>query len=106
MSAHVIVWDIETVPDLDRYAAANGPTGKAAEDIRADIGDKFPKPVYLSIVCIGALIAETVTDGWRISALSAPYVGERSEKEIISSFVDKIAELELAPIRGTTGVRT
>jgi predicted PolB exonuclease-like 3'-5' exonuclease len=93
MSPHVLVWDLETVPDLEGYAAANGLKGQSAETIRADIGDKFPKPVYHSIVCIGALIAEKGVEGWRISALGAPHVGGRSEKEIISSFVGKIGEL-------------
>ena len=29
-SEHVIVWDLETVPDIAGYAAANGLTGKSA----------------------------------------------------------------------------
>jgi len=51
----VIVWDIETVPDLKGFAAANGHDGKNDEEIRAAMGDKFPKPIYHSIICIGAL---------------------------------------------------
>jgi hypothetical protein len=30
-----IVWDIETVPDLKGYAAANGHDGKGYDEIRA-----------------------------------------------------------------------
>jgi 3'-5' exonuclease len=61
--------------------------------VRAAIGDKFPKHIYHSIICIGALIAHHDGDKWVVDALGAPHVGERSEKELIASFVDRIAEL-------------
>jgi hypothetical protein len=35
-SEHVIVWDLETVPDIAGYAAANGLTGKSDEEIREE----------------------------------------------------------------------
>jgi predicted PolB exonuclease-like 3'-5' exonuclease len=54
---------------------------------------KFPKHIYHSIACIGALIAHRETDCWVVDALGAPHIGERTEKELITSFVDKIAEL-------------
>ena len=57
MVASVIAWDIETVPDLKGFAAANGLEGKTDEDIRAAMGDKFPKHIYHSIICIDALVA-------------------------------------------------
>jgi hypothetical protein len=40
---HVLVWDIETVPDLRGFAAANGLDGQSDDDVRAAICDKFPK---------------------------------------------------------------
>jgi len=85
--ASVIAWDIETVPDLKGFAAANGHEGKSDADIRAAMGDKFPKHIYHSIICIGALVATQ-------DALGAPSVATRSEKELISSFVERIAELK------------
>jgi 3'-5' exonuclease len=93
MGASVIVWDIETVPDLKGFAQANGHDGKSDDDIRAAMGDKFPKHIYRSIICIGALIAHHEDGRWVIDSVGAPYVGERSEKELIASFVDRIAEL-------------
>ena len=90
---HVLVWDIETVPDLRGFAAANGLDGSSDDDVRAAMGDKFPKHVYHSIVCIGALIAHHDGDHWSVDALGAPHVGDRSEKELITAFVDRIAEL-------------
>ena len=52
MSDHVIVWDLETVPDIVGYAAANGLTGKSDEEIRESLSNKFPKHIYHSIICI------------------------------------------------------
>jgi hypothetical protein len=40
---HVIVWDIETVPDLKGFAAADGHDGKTDEEIHAELGERFPK---------------------------------------------------------------
>src|SRR5215472_2341528 len=92
--SNVIVWDIETVPDLKGFAAANGHAGKSEDEVRAELGDKFPKHIYHSIICIGALVAHREEGGhWIVDALGAPHVGARSEKELIASFVDRIAEL-------------
>ena len=41
----VIVWDLETVPDVDGYAAVKGLLGKDDEQIREGMGDKFPKHI-------------------------------------------------------------
>jgi len=92
--SNVIVWDVETVPDLKGFATANGHLGKSDDEVRAELGDKFPKHIYHSIICIGALVAHREDSGhWTVDALGAPHVGERPEKELIASFVDKIAAL-------------
>ena len=92
--SNVIVWDVETVPDLKGFATANGHLGKSDDEVRAELGDKFPKHIYHSIICIGALVAHREDGGhWSVDALGAPHVGERSEKELIASFVEKIAAL-------------
>ena len=57
------------------------------------MGDKFPKHIYHSIICIGALVAHREDGRWVVDALGAPYTGERSEKDLIASFVDRIAGL-------------
>jgi hypothetical protein len=44
--SNVIVWDIETVPDLKGFAAVNGHVGKSDDQVRAELGDKFPKHIY------------------------------------------------------------
>src|SRR5215813_2266717 len=93
MKPTVIVWDLETVPDLGGFAAANDLVGKSDVEIREAIGDKFPKHIYHSIVCIGALVAHREPDHWAVDAVGAPHVGDRTEKELITTFCDKIAEL-------------
>lgn len=93
MSTSVVVWDIETVPDLRGFAAAKGLVGKPDDEVRAEMGDKFPKLIYRSIVCIGALVAQRREEHWEVSAVGAPNIGERSEKEIIAAFVNRIADL-------------
>jgi len=52
MPAHVLVWDIETVPDLRGFASANGHDGKSDDEVREAMGDKFPKHIFHSIICI------------------------------------------------------
>lgn len=75
MFERVIVWDLETVPDIAGYAAANGLTGKLDQEIRGALSNKFPKHIYHSIVCIGALVAHKERDHWAVEALGAPHVG-------------------------------
>jgi 3'-5' exonuclease len=95
MGTNVIVWDIETVPDLKGFARANGHDGKSDDEIRAAMGEKFPKHIYHSIICIGGLVAsqKNANGHWMVDAVGAPHIGERSEKVLISSFVNRIAQL-------------
>jgi predicted PolB exonuclease-like 3'-5' exonuclease len=50
------------------------------------------------------LIAHRESDYWTVDAVGAPHIGERSEKELIQAFVDKIAELtpRLVTFNGNT----
>jgi predicted PolB exonuclease-like 3'-5' exonuclease len=91
--AHVLVWDLETIPDISGFAAANDLFDKTAEEVREMMGHEFPKHIYHSIICIGALVAHHNDDHWHIEELGAPNVGDRTEQELISAFVDRIAEL-------------
>ena len=91
MNGSVIIWDIETIPDLRGFATANHLVGKTDAETREVMGDKFPKHIYHSIFCIGALVAHREDDKWVVDLFDAPHIGERSEKELIQAFVDKIA---------------
>ncbi len=90
---HIIVWDLETIPDISGFAAANDLFDKDPAEVREAMGEKFPKHIYHEIVCIGALIARHESDQWVVEALGAPHVGDRSEEELIAAFVDRIADL-------------
>jgi predicted PolB exonuclease-like 3'-5' exonuclease len=93
MTEHIVVWDLETVPDLIGYARANGLQDQDPEFIRKAIGDAFPKLIYHSIVCIGAVIAKFDGGHWVTVAVGAPNVGDRSGKELITAFVDRLDTL-------------
>ncbi len=88
-----MVWDLETVPDLEGYARANGLIGRSPEEIRTAIGPDFPKLIYHSIVCIGALVASRRSNGYEVQVVGAPHIGQRTEKELIEAFTGKIAQV-------------
>lgn len=90
----VIVWDIETIPDFKAYARANSIEESSEAEIVKLMGKKFPKHPYHSIVCIGAVIAEKINDIWEVQEISAPHIGEKSEKEVIEEFLHKIDDYE------------
>jgi hypothetical protein len=46
--SNLVVWDIETIPDLKGFAAANGHVGKTDDEVRAELGDKFPSAARTS----------------------------------------------------------
>jgi len=104
MNRNVIVWDLETVPDLGGFAAANDLAGRSDVEVREAIGDKFPKHIYHSIICVGALIAHREPSHWAVEAIGAPHVGERTEKQLITALCDKIAELrpQLVTLNGNS----
>jgi hypothetical protein len=47
----------------------NGHDGKADHEICEAMGDKFPKHIFHSIICIGALVARRDNAHWEVTAL-------------------------------------
>ena len=88
---HVIVWDLETIPDAAAAARVAGANPGEEEEPPEDEKPKFPNLPLHQIACIGALIAEREDAGWSVRALGAPHMGERTEKELITAFVERIA---------------
>jgi len=88
----IIVWDLETVPDLAAAARMLNLGSAPDEGVRQALGSGFPKHPLHKIVCIGALIGSRQPEGWRIDAMGAPHTGERTEAELITAFVDKIGQ--------------
>ena len=104
MGEHVIVWDLETIPDFDAVGRAHALTQGDAEAAREILGDKFPKLPFHQIACIGAVVAERVDGIWCVNAIGAPHIGDRSEKDLITAFVDKVLLLRprLVSFNGTS----
>jgi hypothetical protein len=80
----VIVWDLETIPDLAAGARMLDMVGAPEEDVRGALGTGFPKHPLHKIACIGALVAARADEGWRIEALGAPHIGDRPEPELFT----------------------
>jgi predicted PolB exonuclease-like 3'-5' exonuclease len=76
--ANVIIWDLETVPDLRAAARMLDMEHAADEEVRTALGDGFPKHPLHKIVCIGALVAD---------------IDQRSEADLIRTFIDRVGEL-------------
>jgi 3'-5' exonuclease len=89
----VLVWDIETAPDLKAAARMFGLKEDDTAGVRTALGDGFPKHPLHRIVCIGALIARRDEESWRVNALGAPHINDRPELELIRAFVDRIDQL-------------
>lgn len=87
----VIVWDLETIPDIEAAGRMFRLSEETEEKIRETMGSDFPKHPLHKIACIGALIAERNGNAWYVSILGAPHIGDRSEASLIEGFVAKIA---------------
>jgi 3'-5' exonuclease len=64
----IIVWDLETVPDLHAAARMLGMEGAPDEEIRVALGSGFPKDPLHKIACIGAVVAVRKSGGWHVRA--------------------------------------
>jgi predicted PolB exonuclease-like 3'-5' exonuclease len=91
--ASIIGWDLETVPDLRAAARMLSIEHATDEEVRTALGTGFPRHPLHQIVCIGALVAERQPEGWEVRQLGAPHVGQRSEAELIRSFIERVGEL-------------
>lgn len=97
----VVVFDIETVPDLRAGRALLGEAAEALTDaaLRAQLGARyaregqdpataFLKPPLHRIACLALLLAER--DGheapWRVRRMAARHVGDTPEAEILALF--------------------
>jgi predicted PolB exonuclease-like 3'-5' exonuclease len=89
----VIVWDLETVPDLAAAARLFDMGDASDAEVREALGSGFSKHPLHKIACIGALVASRQPEGWRVDALGAPHIGERSEAQLIRDFIERIAQL-------------
>jgi hypothetical protein len=52
-----------------RVRGRNDLVGKSEVEVREAIGEKFPKHIYHSIICTGALIAHREADYWAVDSV-------------------------------------
>src|SRR3954470_9554826 len=93
MNNHVLVWDLETIPDLPCVARVHDIDIGDEAACRDALGDGFPKLPFHKVACIGVLIAERGEAGWEVRSLGAPHIVERSEADLLQAFADRIEEL-------------
>ena len=101
----ILVFDLETVPDVQSYAATAGVEGQPERTVREQMGDRFPRHIFHRIVCIGALETHRAADGaWHVRRLTAPHLGERPERELIQDLANRVANLQprLVTFNGTS----
>jgi len=97
-----VIFDLETVPDVSAARVLMNP-GAAVDDAsvregleslysRADGRAPFIKSVMHRIVCLGALYAyrSSVSEPWSIDRAGAIHIGQRTERELISTFIDSL----------------
>jgi 3'-5' exonuclease len=94
MTGRVLVWDLETVRDIEAAARVLGLVGHPDEEVRAALGPDFPKLPLHKIACIGALAASSSDNGWTVDALTAPHLGQHTEQELIAGFIGEVAALQ------------
>src|SRR5262245_3188272 len=75
-------------------ARTQGRLKMTAGEVREVLAGQFPKLPLHRIVCIGALIASSSETGWVVESLGVPHVGDRNERDLISSFVERIGSLK------------
>ncbi|MDI1325553.1 MAG: 3'-5' exonuclease [Brevundimonas sp.] len=91
--AHVVVFDLETIPDLEAVSRIHAIEPHDEDQAQEIVGEKFCKLPLHRIACIGALIAESSDHGWIVRSLGAPHIGDRSEADLIASFADRLNDL-------------
>jgi predicted PolB exonuclease-like 3'-5' exonuclease len=90
----ILVFDLEAVPDVRAFAAAEGLEYHPDWEVRRQMGEKVVRQIFQRIVCIGSLAADrSDSGGWKPTVLDAPHLGQNSERRLIRDFVDRVAKL-------------
>jgi 3'-5' exonuclease len=87
----VLVFDLETVPDVKAFAQAEHLGHHPDHEVRRQMGEKVARQLFQRIVCIGVLQAERDAAGtWQPRSLAAPHLGGQDERALIQGFVDRL----------------
>jgi predicted PolB exonuclease-like 3'-5' exonuclease len=104
MSAAVLVFDLETVPDVAGFARAENLGQHPDWSVRKQMGEKVARQLFQRIICIASLAAARGDDGaWRPKSLDSPHQPERDERALIADFVGRLADApQLVTFNGHT----
>src|SRR5580698_8034992 len=105
MIRSIMVWGLETAPEVKRLATATNIAGKSIEEEPSAIRPGSSKLIYRSITCISSLVARATSKGYAIEVISSPHVGQYSEKELVKCFLEKVGQISpslLASFNGDT----
>ena len=92
MNDKILVFDLETVPDVAGFARAENLGGRHAEhEVRRQMGEKVARQLFQKIVCIASLGAERENGVWRPTALDSPHQPGQDERALIEGFVARLA---------------
>nr|USU32434.1 3'-5' exonuclease [Methylobacterium sp. OTU13CASTA1] len=82
----VLVFDLETVPDLEGLARMYGLAATDTAGAQSRLAGKFPKLAFHRIICVGGLTARFATGAWQVEAIDAPHCGDHDEAGLIRDF--------------------
>jgi predicted PolB exonuclease-like 3'-5' exonuclease len=103
MAADVLVFDLETVPDVTGFARAENMTRHSEREVRRQMGEKVARQLFQRIICIGSLAAKRVDGAWRPASLDSPHQPEQDERALIEGFVARLADApQLVTFNGHT----
>jgi predicted PolB exonuclease-like 3'-5' exonuclease len=88
-----MVFDLETVPDLDALTRLYGLAPTETAQAEARLNGKFAKLPFHRIVCIGALVARLRGGAWSVETLDAPHCGAHDEATLIGDFARRVEAL-------------
>ncbi|MCJ2082806.1 3'-5' exonuclease [Methylobacterium sp. J-090] len=87
----ILVFDLETVPDLEGLARMYGLPSHDMAGAEARLNGKFAKLPFHRIVCVGALAARRDGGVWQVEAIRAPHCGDHDEAGLIRDFDARVA---------------
>ncbi len=91
--ANVLVFDLETVPDVAGFARAENLGQHPDWSVRRQMGEKVARQLFQRIVCIASLAARRGDDGiWRPTSLDSQCQPERDERALIEDFVARLSD--------------
>jgi 3'-5' exonuclease len=104
MNDRVLVFDLETVPDVAGFARAESLAQHPEWEVRRQMGEKVARQLFQRIVCIASLAVQQTADGaWQPVALDSPHAPEQDERALIEDFAGRLASApQLVTFNGHT----